>query len=139
AYNREDKLVGAIGVIRNVKDYFAVNCLHPEEQKLISNFRRTCYITTLMVASEYRKIGIGTQLLQRASTVLLQEGSQLVSGNRSIPPIDTFSNQWFFRYIYMYYTQTCPQSAFMRKWDMKELQKFQSMSCSCPESLLKAL
>ncbi|PIO71207.1 acetyltransferase, GNAT family [Teladorsagia circumcincta] len=78
AYNREDKLVGAIGVIRNVKDYFTAGSLHPEEQKLISNFRKTCYITTLMVAPEYRKIGIGTQLLQRASTVLLQEGSQLI-------------------------------------------------------------
>ncbi|KAK6015957.1 acetyltransferase, GNAT family [Ostertagia ostertagi] len=122
AYNREDKLVGAIGVIRNVKDYFTAGSLHPEEQKLISNFRKvcmfliaidrrlnarptsqTCYITTLMVAPEYRKIGIGTQLLQRASTVLLQEGSQ---------------------YIYMYYTQIWPQFAFMRKWDMKELRKF---------------
>ncbi|KAK5967494.1 N-acetyltransferase domain-containing protein [Trichostrongylus colubriformis] len=78
AYNRENKLVGSIGVIRNVRDFFTLQYLHPEEQKLVNDFRKTCYITTLIVAPEYRKIGIGTQLLQRASTVLLQEGSQLI-------------------------------------------------------------
>ncbi|WKX95446.1 hypothetical protein Q1695_012138 [Nippostrongylus brasiliensis] len=78
AYNQDNKLVGAIGVVRNVKDYFAMNYMHPEERKLVYNYKKTCYITTLIVAAEYRKIGIATQLLQRASTVLLQEGSHLI-------------------------------------------------------------
>ncbi|KAK6733701.1 hypothetical protein RB195_017453 [Necator americanus] len=78
AYNQQQKLIGAIGVIRRVGDYFDVKILNVEEQKLINTYRKVCYITTLMVAPEFRKIGVATQLLQRASTVLLQEGSQLI-------------------------------------------------------------
>ncbi|RCN33365.1 acetyltransferase, GNAT family [Ancylostoma caninum] len=78
AYDQQRKLVGAIGVIRCVGNYFTVKLLNAEEQKLINTYKKVCYITTLIVAPEYRKIGIATQLLQRASTVLLQEGSQLI-------------------------------------------------------------
>ncbi|RCN26007.1 acetyltransferase, GNAT family [Ancylostoma caninum] len=78
AYDQQRKLVGAIGVIRCVGSYFTVKLLNAEEQKLISTYKKVCYITTLIVAPAYRKIGIATQLLQRASTVLLQEGSQLI-------------------------------------------------------------
>ncbi|VDM71290.1 unnamed protein product, partial [Strongylus vulgaris] len=77
AYNKQQSLVGAIGVIRCVKDYFSGRLLSPDEEQLIDTYRKVCYITTLMVAPDYRKIGIATQLLQRASTVLLQEGSRL--------------------------------------------------------------
>ncbi|PIO69225.1 hypothetical protein TELCIR_08964 [Teladorsagia circumcincta] len=60
AYNREDKLVGAIGVIRNVKDYFTAGSLHPEEQKLISNYRKI-YLhvlhTNLAAIRLYEKMG----------------------------------------------------------------------------------
>ncbi|VDO87898.1 unnamed protein product [Haemonchus placei] len=78
AYNRENNLVGAIGIVRSAKDEFNVKDLHPEEQKLVNNFRKTCYISTLIVAPDFRKKGIATQLLQRGTTRLAQKGSQLV-------------------------------------------------------------
>ncbi|KAE9416470.1 hypothetical protein Angca_009877, partial [Angiostrongylus cantonensis] len=78
AYNPQGHLIGAIGVIRCVKDFFVVKYLHKDEQELISIFKKVSYITTLIVSPEFRKIGIATQLLQRASTVVLEEGSQLV-------------------------------------------------------------
>ncbi|KHJ87871.1 acetyltransferase, GNAT family [Oesophagostomum dentatum] len=78
AYNPKGKLVGAIGVVRNAKEFFAAKIVNSEEQKLIDTYKKVCYITTLIVAPEYRKIGIATQLLQRASTVLLEEGSHLI-------------------------------------------------------------
>ncbi|CAJ0608228.1 unnamed protein product [Cylicocyclus nassatus] len=78
AYNKQQKLVGVIGVIRYAKNYFSGRLLNPDEQKLIDSYSKVCYITTLMVAPDCRKKGIATQLLQRASTVLLQEGRHLL-------------------------------------------------------------
>ncbi|KAJ1360168.1 hypothetical protein KIN20_019082 [Parelaphostrongylus tenuis] len=78
AYNAQGRLIGAVGVMRCVKDYLVLKYLHHDERELINLFRKVCYITTLIVSPDFRKIGVATQLLQRASTVLLQEGSQLI-------------------------------------------------------------
>ncbi|VDP38072.1 unnamed protein product [Heligmosomoides polygyrus] len=40
AFNQEGKLVGAIGVIRNVKDYFTMMYIHPDERKLIDEYKQ---------------------------------------------------------------------------------------------------